>query len=398
MTAPTQKQWSIYHGRLKRFLSHDYAPEMNITSCLVKQRWVEGITIKVWSPPSSELADDFIIPFDTAKQAEYRHAGVGHVFGPAWSTHWFRITVPPRPSDADWYCYWKSDAEGLVWTEDGRAVHGLSPQDRSDFPFSLVADPNSNEKVSFFIEMACNGLFGNGEPGMIDPPNEKRSFLLSGCELREYNEQAHSLYYDLQIMQDLISTHGEGAPMAKRALFAANKIINHFSVPNFQACVGPCQAIADEFLQRRHGSKGNLTKPQTLVRITAVGNCHIDTAWLWRYRETRRKTARSWSSQLALLQRHPQYIFALSQMQQLEWLRCDYPELFERIKDAHKGGKFIPIGGTWVEMDGNLPSGESFVRQFLYGQKFMMEHFGAPSEIFWLPGIITMQWHVTTHL
>ena len=50
--------------------------------------------------------------------------------------------------------------------------------------------------------------------------------------------------------------------------------------------------------------------------------------------------------------------------------------MFERVKEAVKEGRFEPVGGTWVELDGNVPSGESMVRQFLYGQTFLKEEFG----------------------
>ena len=108
-------------------------------------------------------------------------------------------------------------------------------------------------------------------------------------------------------------------------------------------------------------------------------------AWLWPYRETRRKCGRSWVSQLRLSEMYPEYRFAISQAQQLEWVKEDYPTLFEEIKEAVARGSFVMVGGTWVEMDCNLPSGESIVRQFLYGQRLFAKEFGAQCNIFWLP-------------
>lgn len=64
------------------------------------------------------------------------------------------------------------------------------------------------------------------------------------------------------------------------------------------------------------------------------------------------------------------------QAQQLVWVKELYPSLFARIKAMATAGRFLLAGGTWVEMDGNVPSGESFVRQFLLGQKFFKEEFG----------------------
>lgn len=394
-----QKQWQIYQKRLKRFLAHDYMPEMNITSRLVCRRGTQGIHVSKWSPPSAAASGERPPTFAEARQAEYESVTVGVQFGPSWSTHWFKVVVEedqlPFSLDNDnIYFHWQTEAEGLVWTSTGHAVHGLSPQDRSNFPYSLVRERNptlddangsGGRCAVFYIEVACNGLFGNGRDNLISPPNLGRQFRLEGFEMREYDPAALKLFYDLQILDEMTRTWGEGSAMGKRALYTANQIINAFHlIPGGGATIDSCQEIANAFLRAASvpGSAVGMT-------VTAVGNCHIDTAWLWRYGETRRKTARSWASQLALMDRHPQYVFVASQMQQLAWLRDDYPELFSRIQAAYRTGRFLPVGGSWVEMDGNLPSGESFVRQFLYGQKFVAQHFdGLTNDTFWLPGTV----------
>uniref|UniRef100_A0A8U8CKN3 alpha-mannosidase n=1 Tax=Geospiza parvula TaxID=87175 RepID=A0A8U8CKN3_GEOPR len=75
----------------------------------------------------------------------------------------------------------------------------------------------------------------------------------------------------------------------------------------------------------------------------------------------------------------------MAQAQQFQWVQSCYPGLYARIQDLVAKGQFIPVGGTWVEMDGNLPSGESMVRQFLQGQRFFQEQFGRICSEFWLP-------------
>lgn len=82
---------------------------------------------------------------------------------------------------------------------------------------------------------------------------------------------------------------------------------------------------------------------------------------------------------------YPFHTFVASQAQQHQWMKDLYPALFEKMKVKAKEGKFLPVGGTWVEMDCNIPSGESLVRQFLYGQKFFKEEYGEISTEFWLP-------------
>ena len=371
-----EKQWRIYRGRLERFLSKDYYPEMNLMGHLIKRKWSDGIKIEQWSPPDDQPTPDFGAA--TSKHAEYTSTTVGARFGPAWTTHWFRVTLPKvtKAELKDVMLHWHSEAEGLLWSNDGIPLHGLSPQDRSDVPLELIS--RTGEAVAIYIEMACTGLFGNGANGLIQPPDINRMYTLERCELRKYNGEAVELLTLMQILQDMINTYGDGHVDGRRALFVANSIINTFQAHDLST-IKSCIELAKAFLYQA-SSNGPMS-------VMAIGNCHIDTAWLWRFAETRRKTARSWSSQLSIMQLHPKFIFAASQMQQFDWLKRDYPALFERITKVVEKGQFVPVGGSWVEMDGNLPCGEAFVRQFLYGQNFQKENFGAYSEIFWLPGI-----------
>lgn len=119
--------------------------------------------------------------------------------------------------------------------------------------------------------------------------------------------------------------------------------------------------------------------------VYGIGHCHIDTCWLWPWAETKRKIARSWSTQCDLMERYPEFRFCCSQAQQFKWLEQGYPYAFDRVKEWVKKGNFHPIGGSWVEHDTNLPSGESLVRQFLYGQRYFESHFGERCTTFWLP-------------
>lgn len=116
-----------------------------------------------------------------------------------------------------------------------------------------------------------------------------------------------------------------------------------------------------------------------------LSSCHIDTAWLWPYRVTQQKVARSWATQVDLMERYPEHRFACSQAQQYKWLKELYPPLFDRVKEKVLAGKFHPVGGSWVENDSNMPSGEALVRQFVFGQKFFKENFGFRCDTAWLP-------------
>ncbi|TMF10809.1 MAG: alpha-mannosidase, partial [Chloroflexi bacterium] len=122
-------------------------------------------------------------------------------------------------------------------------------------------------------------------------------------------------------------------------------------------------------------------------RITAVGHAHIDTAWEWPLREAKRKVGRSWSTQLALMDEYPDYVFAASQPAQYEWIKESYPDIYRRIQEKVVAGSWEPVGAMWVEADCNLPSGESLVRQLLHGKRFFMREFGYETKILWLPDV-----------
>ncbi|GAA0134975.1 alpha-mannosidase [Paenibacillus sp. YSY-4.3] len=116
-----------------------------------------------------------------------------------------------------------------------------------------------------------------------------------------------------------------------------------------------------------------------------VGQSHIDIAWLWPARETVRKTSRTFSTVDALMDEYPQYQYAQSQPLLFAYLKDNDPELYERVKARIREGRWELVGGMWVEPDLNIPSGESLMRQMLYGQRFYQEEFGMTSDIEWLP-------------
>lgn len=116
-----------------------------------------------------------------------------------------------------------------------------------------------------------------------------------------------------------------------------------------------------------------------------MNSCHIDTAWLWPYRVTQQKVARSWATQVDLMERYPEHRFTCSQAQQYKWLEALYPPLFEKVKEKIKEKKFHPVGGSWVENDSNMPSGEALIRQFLFGQRYFESRFGIRCDTAWLP-------------
>jgi len=119
--------------------------------------------------------------------------------------------------------------------------------------------------------------------------------------------------------------------------------------------------------------------------VYMTGHSHIDIAWLWRVQETQRKAARTFSNNLGLMDRYPDFVFAQSQAILYDTVKRLYPELFERIKEKVKSGQWEIVGDVWVEADTNIASGEALIRQILYGREFFKNEFGKVSDVYWLP-------------
>ncbi|MHC1787554.1 MAG: glycoside hydrolase family 38 C-terminal domain-containing protein [Christensenellales bacterium] len=116
-------------------------------------------------------------------------------------------------------------------------------------------------------------------------------------------------------------------------------------------------------------------------RLIMIGNSHIDPVWLWREDEGLQEVKATFASALQRMQEFPEFQFTASSAAFYAWLREHHPLLFEQIKQRVAEGRWHLAGGWWVEPDVNLASGESLVRQGLYGQRFFLEHFGKTARV-----------------
>lgn len=256
---------------------------------------------------------------------------------------------------------------------------------RVDFPLRPKMRKGT---LTLYIEVTCNAMFGLPSDSTGDPdPN--RFFVLASADIVVKRPQAWKLMWDWEILRGCVNEMPKDGVLQNKALWICNEIMSTFRKGDLSS-IERCRKIAEEILGAKweeegasiyEDSEGDRAAPQ----LWSLGHTHIDTAWLWPFSATQQKVARSWSTQLDLMDRYPEYKFTASTAQQFAWLEELYPELFERVKEKVKEGRFIPIGGTWVENDANLPSGEAFVRQFLYGQRFFESRFGKRCDIFWLP-------------
>jgi alpha-mannosidase len=339
------------------------------------------VKLEVYSPPGQSRPT-----FKEATSQEFKKANVGQSFGPSWSTHWFRIrlTVPDDlRTKHHLEFHWDSNSEGMIWTEKGDVVHGLTGGgERTEW---ILPDSFRDGKEHlFYIEMACNGMFGCAVGDNIQPPPPDRTYQLWKADMVAVNLDARALDIDFWEIGDAAREFPGDSWERHKAFEVCNSIMDTFIAGDgSHEAIRKCREIAEEYIGNVDSAKVYDSGKQEL--ITAIGHCHIDTCWLWPWAETKRKIARSWSNQCDLMDRYPELRFCCSQAQQYKWLSIYYPSVFDRVKEKVKKGTFHPIGGSWVEHDTNMPSGESLVRQFIYGQRFFESHFGQRCTTFWLP-------------
>ncbi|THZ31164.1 putative alpha-mannosidase I [Aureobasidium pullulans] len=382
---PVGKQiHKIYMDRLRQFTDNGQYRNQGLLPKIEPER-ASGqphIKLEVYSPPDLSRPT-----FKDATSHDFRPTKVGESFGPSWSTHWFRVhlTVPSSLADKDHLeLHWDANNEGLIWNEKGEPLQGLTGGGER-IEWILPKSFRDGKEHVFYIEMACNGMFGNAPGGdSIQPPRPDRYFQLQQADIVSINLEARALYIDFWIIGDAAREFPEDSWEAHEALQICNSIMDTFIAAGGSTdCITECRKIAKKYLGNVDSAKVYDSDEPAL--ITAIGNCHIDTCWLWPWAETKRKVARSWSNQCNLLERYPEHRFVASQAQQFKWLEQLYPSVFDRVKSKVKEGTFQPIGGSWVEHDTNMPSGESLVRQFVYGQRYFESRFGQRCTTFWLP-------------
>lgn len=204
-------------------------------------------------------------------------------------------------------------------------------------------------------------------------------------EAVEVDEKINEIYYDIVVPLQGFSRMQEDDKVRKDLRTILNNTVNLLDLRT---------PYSEEFYQSIEEAHNYIQKAlyedmsgYEDVIASCIGHTHIDVAWLWTVAQTREKVARSFSTVLKYMDEYPEYKFMSSQPALYQFLKERYPETYEKIKERVKEGRWEPEGGMWVEADCNLTSGESLVRQFLYGKKFFKDEFGIDSRILWLPDV-----------
>lgn len=155
-----------------------------------------------------------------------------------------------------------------------------------------------------------------------------------------------------------------------------------------------CDPQSEEFLTSINNANayleeefyGKFCKEQD-IQVRAFGHTHIDVAWQWTLDQTREKIQRTFGSVVEMMKKYPDYKFFSSQPQLFRYLKDDAPEMYEDVKKLVKEGRIETEGSMWLEADCNLSSGESLVRQILFGKRFFKKEFDVDNRIVWLPDV-----------
>uniref|UniRef100_UPI0008499EC6 alpha-mannosidase n=1 Tax=Actinacidiphila rubida TaxID=310780 RepID=UPI0008499EC6 len=344
-----------------------------------------GLDLALWNVPGEP------VPVADALAAGYTPVSIGATWGGPWSTSWLRTRgrIPQawagRRVEAlfdlgfDWTKGPGGQAEGFVHDASGSPLQGLHPYHRGVL---LAESAAGGEAVDLLVELAANPMIEGAHAvdthyGSRETAGDAHLYQLRQVEIAVREDAVWHLVHDMDVLDQLMRELPAGGTRRHEILRALRDAIDAVDVRDV---AGTAQAARDRLA-------GVLARPAhaSAHTVTAVGHAHIDSAWLWPVRETVRKCARTFTNMTTLAQEYPELVFACSSAQQYAWIKEQRPEVFERVKKAVSAGTWAPVGGMWVEADGNLPGGEALARQLVLGRRFFQEEFGIAQEGVWLP-------------
>ena len=311
------------------------------------------------------------IPFAELDRGAFRPMRNGASWGKTLDCAWLRVTgeVPAGAEGA--VVMLGIRGEGLVHGADGEVVDSVSTVfQQGDLPHSggqyrpVPHLPLPPGPLEFFADVAYNGF-------LLYPVGRG---VFHGAHLAVRDDAVFGLYYDYLTLL-VLAGHTEDAPLETQLRAGLRASYARFRAGDIPAA---------------HAALAGLlgTASDSGFEYSAIGHGHLDQAWLWPIRETRRKAARTYARQLGQIDDHPGFLYGTSQPQQLLWTKQGHPALYERIKKAVTADRIELQGSFWVETDTNMPGGESLVRQSLVGRRFLAEEFGLDAEdmrLCWLP-------------
>ncbi len=316
------------------------------------------------------------IPFAEMKDEHFSSIKIGDNWGGFFDCAWFKFTADIDNMQENLVTVIDVGGEGCIYNKDGSAIQGITNvlgmvdnfqtvKGKAVIPLERIYNFKDG-KILFYADCGNNGRGGKSS-------GQARFKRADICAFRQ---DILDLYYDVLACYQLLSAVNDNAQ--KREIKAhINKAISLAHNTDLESILKARNALSKMFDGKY---KQDLT-------VYAVGHGHLDLAWLWPVRETKRKAIRTFSNAIYESEQCPNYVFNGSQPQQYEFIKEKSPELFEKIKQAVENGNIEPQGGMWVEPDTNLPCGESLIRQCFYGKTYFRKKFQKDVKTLWLPDV-----------
>ena len=353
--------------------------------------WIEELPNHFTTPLASVLFEGFrtfarMTPAE-ASASKFEPMPPGTSWGQMWEYAWFRtqLTLPKESEGGRVILSPRLGGESLVFA-NGVAVGAI---DKQHHYVEIARTARGGALFEILIE-AYGGHGPRVENARPLPPGEQSVPLPPGDQsvvgeslIALWNESAYQLWIDAST---LYLTYASLDERSLRAQQIAEGLQQFTIVADFELA----DALRFESFSRAREVLAPLLEcvnGSTAPTMYAFGQSHLDLAWLWPWEETRRKSARTLATQLGLMDQYPEYRFFMSQAPLFRVLQQDYPAVYERLKEKVSNGQIVPEGGLWLEADTNLPSGESLIRQLLYGRRFFKEELGVESVLAWLPDV-----------
>ncbi|MDO5049862.1 MAG: glycoside hydrolase family 38 C-terminal domain-containing protein, partial [Actinomycetaceae bacterium] len=265
---------------------------------------------------------------------------------------------------------------GLVRDEEGHIVKAINPR-------NTWIPLNGSGRQVFYVEAAANPLLLAVPPFQVTEDGDKLTsgqeplYKIARADVVIRREDTYQLALDLSALRELVTTMDESDSWGWKILLTMSEALDLVDLDNIAATAGRAREALKPIFE-------NKAYP-TAHRLSAMGHAHIDSAWLWPIRETRRKVTRTIANVVRLIEDGTGLIFALPAAQHVAWLKEEDPELFDKVKKHVEDGSIVPVGGMWIEPDAVLPGGEAMCRQLVEGLDFFETELGATCQEIWLP-------------
>lgn len=294
---------------------------------------------------------------------------------------WFRqtVTIPesfrgediwyavyPYTTDADWH-WGHPQAQLFV---NGKCVFGLDCNHRK---YLLLKNAKGGETLEIAIKVYSDLTYFAGQMTM-------------SAKLQIMRPRIYELYQSIAVPLRAAALMSSDSVERVEIIKKLNHAVSLLAIgaePESEEFLVSADAAEAYLNTQLYGSMRSGAEPV----LWSIGHSHIDVAWQWTYYVSRNKAARTFATNLRLLEDNPDYLFMSSQPVLYEFVKEDQPELYEQVKNQIREGRWEAEGGMYVEADTNLTGGESLVRQFLLGKRFFRREFGVDNKILWLPDV-----------